>query len=321
MGRNTSIDLVKVIAMIMIVAMHTNIDSIIETDSYSGYTICISTTCGIAIPLFFMVSGYLISLKEVSLRYILKKEWGIIRFVCIVTTIYLIYEFCYIGIYSIEDYYLWFIQHGPFWQFWYLGSMMIMYLLSPFLNKMIISEKIYWYCFSIMGISFIAFILNLYVGFEQDIIQTFLLWEWCMYYLIGGTIRKNQDLFFLIPQTYLFLLLAVLIIMYRFLYSLCGIGNQYLFGSGICALYAIVLFVLILKTEVSEKVTGGGKLFLPVYTIHIGIIHYLGRYIHVLGGYPSTIRYGVYFIVFLIVSVAISLILLKIPLIDKIFKL
>ena len=317
MCRNISIDLIKVIAMIMIVAMHTNIDSIIEVDSY---TICISTTCGIAIPLFFMVSGYLTSVKDVNSYYVLKKELGILRFVCIVTIIYLIFEFCFIGYFSVEFFYLWFIQHGPFWQFWYLGSMMVIYLLSPFLNKMIISDKVYLYCFAFMGICFTAFILNLFIRFEQSIIQTFLLWEWCMYYIIGGAIRKKQDLLVQIPQIYYFLLLVVLIIMYRILYSLCGIGNQYLFGSGICALYAIVLFVLILKIQLPGGIIGGGKLFLPVYTIHVGIIHYLGT-LCILEGFPPVIRYMAYFLLFLSISIVISLILLKIPYVEKIFRL
>ena len=69
--RKTSIDAIKIIAMLMIIGMHTNLDKIVADDKYTS---CIGTTCGIAIPLFFMVSGYLISKKDITFQYILHKE-------------------------------------------------------------------------------------------------------------------------------------------------------------------------------------------------------------------------------------------------------
>ena len=141
-GRNSAIDFIKVIAMLMIVAMHTNIDSIIDDDPLTRW---FGSICGIAIPLFFMVNGFLISSKEINIRYVAKKDYGILIFVIQIVCIYLCFETLCFHTLPIENLYLWFIQKGAFWQFWYLGSMLLLYISSPFLNKLVHSQYSYLY--------------------------------------------------------------------------------------------------------------------------------------------------------------------------------
>lgn len=260
-GRNSAIDFIKVIAMFMIVAMHTNIDSIIDDDPL---TRCFSSTCGIAIPLFFMVSGFLISSKEIKFRYVAKKVYGILKFVVQIVCIYLCFEVLCFHTFPIGNFYLWFIQEGDFWQFWYLGSMALLYILSPILNKVVHSQHAFFVLSIFIFISFTAFILNVFLGFEQNLIQTFLLWEWVMYYLAGGLIRIRYDQEKL-PKISVWAVL-LLIVAYRVFYSVCGIGNQYLFGSGVCLLYASTLFVIFLISIFQVGVLGGANysfLYIP----------------------------------------------------------
>ena len=73
--RNQAIDLVKIFAMIGVMALHSTID---ETDRVVGYVL--SRVAGISVPLFFMVSGYLLSRKKITWEYSLNKIKGILRF-------------------------------------------------------------------------------------------------------------------------------------------------------------------------------------------------------------------------------------------------
>lgn len=83
-GRNQSLDLIKVIAMIGVIALHStksfiNADQLSVADFIYDYGM-------IAMPLFFMVSGYLLlSRKELNYSYAIRKICGIIRFVAIIT--------------------------------------------------------------------------------------------------------------------------------------------------------------------------------------------------------------------------------------------
>ncbi len=299
--------------MLMIIGMHTNLDKIVADDKYTS---CIGTTCGIAIPLFFMVSGYLISKKDITFQYILHKELGILRFVLYANIIYLPIELLVYKTSDLSNFYVWFIQKGVFWQFWYLGAMVLMYSMTPILNKIIYSSNWQKWLIGMVMTNFIFFLLNIFVGFEQKMIQTFIIWEWIMYYFIGGLLRKNQVA---LPKVHLYTVLG-LAVLYRILYSICGIGNQYLFGSVVCCLFASSVFIYVVNKQFPAWLTGGGNLFLPVYTIHIFIIHILGEYT-ILVGWPPIIRYITYFFLFSIISIGFSLIIIRIPYSNRIFKI
>lgn len=88
--RNINLDLIKTLAMLMVLGLHINVfrDLII---SGSVPLPEVYPICGIAIPLFFMTSGFLMSCKIPDGVYILRKIYGIIRFcfiICILLTCY-----------------------------------------------------------------------------------------------------------------------------------------------------------------------------------------------------------------------------------------
>ena len=71
-GRNLSIDLIKIIAMLGVVCLH-------STHSYINTAIgmVMYSTAVISIPLFFIVSGYLLIGKEcIDYQYVIKKMGG-----------------------------------------------------------------------------------------------------------------------------------------------------------------------------------------------------------------------------------------------------
>ena len=123
-----------------------------ELKIFIPMTSSLNTSGEFAIPLFFMVSGYLLANKKLNINYSKRKIGGILRFVIITTTIYVIGSFLYdlivIGHLNLDcynkfgTYTQWFIQKGGMWQYWYFASMIIIYLISPILDKLIHSDKL-----------------------------------------------------------------------------------------------------------------------------------------------------------------------------------
>ena len=79
-SRNLSIDLVKVVAMMCVMILHIPFMWRAD-DNLLAFTM--SRSAGMAIPLFFMVSGFILFGRKPDFRYSIKKIIGIIRFVVI----------------------------------------------------------------------------------------------------------------------------------------------------------------------------------------------------------------------------------------------
>lgn len=201
MKRNLSIDLVKVIAMFMVMAIHIH-----RTGIATGSWIlkCNSAVTVIAIPLFFMVSGYLLSGKQLSLDYSKRKIKGILRFVFITITIFVLsYFILYDHIKMVPrpmsttsvigSYVSWTFQRGLLWQYWYFGAMIIIYAMGPIFTKIFQSNNLPYFIIGCVIISFCFFVLDCKYNFEKSYIrQTFRVWYWFMYFLLGGYIRLNR---------------------------------------------------------------------------------------------------------------------------------
>src|ERR1044072_3173923 len=150
----TWVDLIRVVAIFLVVVIHvsgqlTNIwgkipvDQWIIADIYGGIA-------RIAVPLFFMISGYLLLPRSESLRdfYLKRMPKILIPFV--------VWSFIYLGWYCgnhpntctpgvIWD--LLFVQ-GTYYHLWFLYSLISIYLILPVLRLMIrpdTDKKILWY--------------------------------------------------------------------------------------------------------------------------------------------------------------------------------
>lgn len=76
--RDQSIDLVKIIAMMMVLLLHTGV--VRGWSGGYGPVPEVYQIAGIAMPLFLMASGYLLAGKTATLKYCARKIWGILRF-------------------------------------------------------------------------------------------------------------------------------------------------------------------------------------------------------------------------------------------------
>lgn len=280
--RNLNLDLIKIIAMCFVVAMHT-----IRPWFVGGFninTFYTITICGTAIPLFFTVSGYLLlGRKNIEWNYSLRKIWGITKFVFVVCWIFWAGRFLLTGEPQWDKLYKdplgAFLMGGTFWQFWYFGAMNIIYFVYPLINK-IYNEKPKLFNRIFIGIILtctVIYIINIVTPgtLEKRIPQSLRLWNWAMYFCLGGFIKK-----------YIKKISWKWVILMAIIYGLQLLGAKYInrtmfkadynYASPITMLYIYCLFQA-LNSINSNKISTGIKtlspLFLPVYTIHTGFIY------------------------------------------------
>ena len=258
--------------MLGVISLHCNMDRL---DNMVAFVI--SRIAGISIPLFFMVSGYLLLEKDGDWRYSFRKILGIIRFVFLCSLVFFFlhvivhqqFTINLLGIFLRS-----FIQGGPLWIFWYFGAMCLLYMLLPLLKW---ADKRWDYFYPklfvcLLCVDFMVFILTFANRWEYNVIQSFRLWNWLTYFSLGTIIHKYN----IQISVNTFVVLASAIIFVGFVYfSRENIGGiEYFFTTPLCMMYASLFFVKIhsLHIQNSMMISRLSSLFLPVYTIHYFVI-------------------------------------------------
>ena len=309
--RNLNLDFIKIIAMIFVVGLHSQTKWFIGNININWYYIY--TICGTAIPLFFTVSGYLLlGRKNIDWNYSIKKIWGIVRFVFVVCWIYwlimliITQEPHWDKLY--KDPLGAFLMGGAFWQFWYFGSMNIIYILYPILNKL------YYEKYNLFALLFVCLIITcaaIHViniitpgTLEAKIPQSLRIWNWLMYFCLGGMIKKHEKN---IEWKWVFLLAFAYGIQLFIVSSIDSkmLKSDYNFASPLTLIYIYCLFQALNHLNV-QKISNGIKflspLFLPVYTIH--------PYITPIRAHFRSI-YPVYWLIITAITIAISWVIMQ----------
>lgn len=314
-NRNLTIDLIKIIAMVFVVGIHSGTPFYLGDININQYYIL--TFCGTAIPLFFTVSGYLLlGRNNVNWNYSAKKIWGIVRFVFVVCWIYwlimlvITQEPHWDKLY--KDPLGAFIMGGTFWQFWYFGAMCLIYILYPLINYLYIkNQKTFFYQFVILAIiCSVIFMLNIVIPgtFEKRIPHSLCIWKWLMYFCLGGIIKRNKkDIkwiwILLLALTYCFQLAIVSNINPSMIFA------DYYYPSPLTLLYIYCLFQALNHLnvqEISNSIKILSPLFLPVYTIHPFFIYNTQEFRHTFhAGYP------IYWMIITVASIAVSWLIMQ----------
>ena len=190
--RNINLDLIKVLACIGVVLLHTTMIGFKDTGSWNllAYLYYLGTY---SIPLFFMVNGYLLlGKKEITYPYILQKvKWILITVSSWNIIVWLLKrDFAVNPIKKIVGSLL---QKGYFFQFWFFGALILIYLCLPILKKILNSKRSYLYILSsLVTIGFVFELANmvLQMPLQSYVIQTFRLWTWFFYYILGGFLAQ-----------------------------------------------------------------------------------------------------------------------------------
>lgn len=286
-SRNISIDLVKVVAMFMVMTLHAPI-----AIGYNPMILAGVYTSGIAIPLFFIVSGWLIINKNGGYRYSFRKIIGIIKFILILSIAYYFIEvFLQHKNLSIKDIILAavnpLIQKGIFSVFWYLGAMILVYLAFPivkWLHSKYEQRGLITLILFLFACEAFIFPLNIVYQFEKEyVIQPLRLWNWLFYFAIGALIRESVKRHISIKWIYI-LLLALSYVIFAYKFSPLVGAWEYLYASPMCILYSIITFLFLVNLKVSKNfftktIQFFAKLFLPVYALHIIVLVNMNKFL------------------------------------------
>lgn len=281
-GRNQAIDLIKVYAMLGVLILHVNVNPAFF--NYPTYFI-MTGFAGLAMPFFFMVSGYLLigrSNERSNYKYSLRKIFGIIRFVTLTTLIYGLLitvvkrdvNEVHRTLYSLYGNYVQ-ADHSNLGQYWYFGSMIIIYLMYPLINRLYNNHKrIYVNILIALSVVCMTAYIKQYPHILGYTIQPLRLWNWFLYFMLGGLIKDIKA-----KPSLLLLLICSAGYIYLFFYYIQGTKcytAEFSFSSPVTMVYALMVFSYFSNIRFKKEsvvVDHLSQTFLPVYLMQWPIIN------------------------------------------------
>ena len=328
--RNINLDLLKIMACVGVVLLHTTISGFKDTESWN-YLTFLYYLGTYSIPLFFMVNGYLLLGKnEISYSYILQKIKWILVTVSIWTLIIWIYkrDFSQNPIKKVLGSLL---QRGYFFQFWFFGALILIYLCLPILKRFLKSKNRYLLVLSLLVI--IGFVLELTNYLLQKpvqvyVIQTFRLWTWFFYYILGGFIAQFNlaNLRSCFKNWMKVVTLVLLFISPFILYVLAkdihhNLYAEYFYDSIFVKIVSLGFFLTVLtfdlNTDKNRWIIYISNQIMGVFIIHTFVMKVWEKLV----GFSFAGAYLLFLIFTLSVSFAVVGILIKIPYFNRIVKL
>ena len=157
MDRDISLDAIKLVACIFVCTLHT-IGMFMSESSDFHLSYLLFYMSGIAVPLFFMVNGFLLAPKDGGMKYYYRKIFNIVKIGGVITFIFDIPKQACSSL---------FFQGGVFPVFWFLGSLIFIYALMPFLKKYIISirTRLYGLLLFLSVLQFIIYTCDIYTNY------------------------------------------------------------------------------------------------------------------------------------------------------------
>ena len=328
--RNINLDLLKVLACVGVVLLHTTMGGFKETGSWNllTYLYYLGTY---SIPLFFMVNGYLLlGKREITYSYILQKVKWILITVSSWTFIVWLFkrDFTENLIKKIVGS---LIQKGYFFQFWFFGAVILIYICLPILKKFLNSKRSYLYILSVLlviGLIFELANIVLQMPIQTYVIQTFRLWTWFFYYVLGGyiaqfTMKELKSRFknWMKIVSILLFLISPLILFFIAKTAYHNLFAEYFYDTLFVKVSTLGIFLTILTLTLNEK-RNEWIVSLSNQTMGVFIIHtYIMKVWEKLFGFSFVGSYLLFVIFTLSVSFIIVGMLMKIPYFNRIVKL
>ena len=194
-------DAIKLVACIFVCTLHT-IGMFMSESPGFHLSYLLFYMSGIAVPLFFMVNGFLLAPKDGGIKYYYRKIFNIVKIVCVFTFIFDIPKLARGDISILIPFKQacssLFFQGGVFPVFWFFGSLIFIYALMPFLKKYVIPirTRLYGLLLFLSVLQFIVYTCDIYTNYVYSFIfenvyipQSFRLYSHLMYFLLGVCLR------------------------------------------------------------------------------------------------------------------------------------
>ena len=331
--RDINLDLLKVIACFAVVGLHTLKSDVSICNSILYYL------CGFAIPVFFMSSGLiLVNRPSITWEHTWKKCLRIFVIAMIWGAALEAASFLYHLLVKKRmdpplDHILHafgnFVQKGTMFHFWYLGALMIVYLIVYVLFKTgLIKKKSVIWCI-VFGASVLMQLLDYVMGIciQKNVIQTFRQWTFMQYFLLGGALPAwmpsiKQKIPVGIHAGGL-VIVSCLIPVYQ-LAMKDRLGDphaEFFYDDILMILWAVILFTFVMRLPLNKKteelVSFLAPMIMGIYIIHVLVIKVIVHFMPLDSFGKSLIAWlGV-----LIISALVTCVISKIPVVNKLVKI
>ena len=327
--RKINLDILKVLACAGVVLLHTTMGGFKEAGSWNllTYLYYLGTY---SIPLFFMVNGYLLlGKREITYSYILQKVKWILITVSSWTFIVWFFkrDFTTNPIKKIVGSLL---QKGYFFQFWFFGALILIYLCLPILRKFLNSKRSFLYILSSLltiGLIFELANIILQIPLQSYVIQTFRLWTWLFYYILGGLVAqfdkdiiKNAFKRWMKIVSILLVLISPIILFFIAKTIYHNLFAEYFYDILFVKIVSLGFFLTVLTLSLEEN-KSKWIVYLSNQTMGVFIVHtYIMKVIEKLLGFSYTGAYLLFPVFTLCVSLIVVSLLMKIPYFNRIVK-
>lgn len=223
------------------------------------------------------------------------------------------------------------LQKGYFFQFWFFGALILIYLCLPVLKTVINSKRKYVYILSLLvAIGFIVELANIFLQMpiQTHVMQTFRLWTWFFYYLLGGYIAQfNVDNLkyrfknWMKIVSILLALISPIILFFLAKNTYRNLFAEYFYDILFVKLTSLGIFLTIFSLSLHEN---GSKWIVSLsnQTMGVFIIHtYIMKLWERIFGFNFVGAYLLFALFTLSVSFIIVGTLMKIPYFNRIVKL
>ena len=328
--RNINLDLLKVLACVGVVLLHTTMGGFKDTGSWNllTYLYYLGTY---SIPLFFMVNGYLLlGKREITSHYILQKVKWILITVSSWNIIVWLFKRDF-TVNPIKKIVGSLIQKGYFFQFWFFGALILIYLCLPILSKFLNSKRRYLYILALLiVIGFIVGLANIFFQrpLQTHVMQTFRLWTWFFYYILGGYIAQfNVDNLkyrfknWMKIVSMLLVLISPIILFFLAKNIYHNLFAEYFYDILFVKFTSLGIFLIVLTLSLNEN---GSKWIVSLsnQTMGVFVIHtYVMKIWEKLIAFSFTGAYLWFAIFSLSISFIVIGILMRIPYLNRIVKL
>lgn len=329
--REYGLDLLKALACLGVVSLHT------LHPGKGPVNLLIAMLSTLCIPLFFTASGYLM-LKRPALtwRYAAKKIVTILL-VCLCWEA--LHAAAHFAVYRevrafVKSWLMDFFQQGLFYHFWYMGGLILVYLVMPLLDRLM-KRSPGVYRAILVGLGILNAVLDILavVLKSQTVLaipQSLRFHFWLFYAMLGGYMARNPAQVAKIGSRlkvwHLAGILAIMVLYVRSVSILVfgGIPCEAFYGSLPVQTAAFAVMVPVLRLEVREpagrKLTFLSSLTMGIYIMHPFVLAVLNKFVPAFteGGAVMNL---LFWIVTTIICAVGTMVVQKLPVLNRLLKL
>lgn len=332
--RNIGIDLIKIIACILVITLH-SLDPTNPVVTNNTFNLSLYYVGTLAIPVFFMASGYFVLNKSyISYAYSFNRIKNILIVVFSWLILYslavLVVKHKFTFLNEIEGSAFTGISDSHFYHFWFFWALIIMLLIAPILVWILQHSFKYFFGLTII-VTLICLIqdVSIHMGYAylmRDTPQVFRINIWLEYYLLGGLVGnshfnevkkfvKNHFLIFCILDLFLYIALIIYSLWNRHIigwaYAEANYNNILVM---LIALISMTLFA-IANPRLKDKIEFIIPATMGIYILQSLVIGKIEK-ISIFNSYPAAVIPIVFISCWVIVEIG-----LRIPGIRRLFKL